>query len=313
LSPTRPHRTGPLVWLALGAVYLIWGSTYLGIRIVAQYLPAFGSAAMRFGSAGIALALIVAAVRGLRELRVSMRQLAGTAIVGVLLIAGGNGLVVLAEGPRFGLPSGLAALLVALNPLMMVLLRLTTGDRPRVLSLAGLLVGLGGLVLLFLPGAGVHAMPVAGGLLVLSATACWCVGSFATRWLPMPGNPFVASVYEMIAGAVAMATLALVLREPLPWTVAGVPLRAWLALGYLFLLGSIVAFTAYVYLLHTAPISLVTTYAYVNPVIALILGAVVLAEALSGRVLLAAGTVVLGVILVVSVETRAARSSSPAA
>jgi drug/metabolite transporter (DMT)-like permease len=308
VSPTRPHHTGPLVWLALGAVYVIWGSTYLGIRIVAQYLPAFGSAAMRFGAAGVALGLIVAAVRGPGVMRVSLRQLGATAIVGTLLIAGGNGLVVLAESPRFELPSGLAALLVALNPLMMIPLRLTTSDRPRALSLVGLLIGLAGLVLLFLPGAGAHAMPVVGGLLVLAATVCWCVGSFATRWLSMPGNPFVASAYEMLTGALAMAMLALVLREPLPWTVPDVPLRAWLALGYLFAVGSIIAFTAYVYLLHTAPISLVTTYAYVNPVIALILGAVVLGEALSGRVLLAAGTVVLGVILVVTIETRAARA-----
>ena len=107
VSSTRPHRTGPLVWLALGALYLIWGSTYLGIRVVAQYLPAFGPAAMRFGVAGIALAGILAAVRGVRVLRISPRQLAAVALVGTLLIAGGNGLVVLAESPRYGLPSGL--------------------------------------------------------------------------------------------------------------------------------------------------------------------------------------------------------------
>jgi drug/metabolite transporter (DMT)-like permease len=171
-------------------------------------------------------------------------------------------------------------------------------------------VGLVGLVLLFLPGTGVQAMPVVGGALAIAATLCWCVGSFATRWLPMPANPFVASVYEMLAGAAAMAVLAVAHNEPAPWTVPGVPPRAWLALVYLCLAGSIVAFTAYVYLLHTAPISLTTTYAYVNPVIALILGAVVLGEALSGRVLLAAGTVVLGVILVVSVEARTRAAAS---
>jgi len=310
VSSTRPHRTGPLVWLALGALYLIWGSTYLGIRVVAQYLPAFGPAAMRFGVAGIALAGILAAVRGVRVLRISPRQLAAVALVGTLLIAGGNGLVVLAESPRYGLPSGLAALLIALSPLIMVMLRLATKDVPRPVSLLGVLVGLAGLVLLFLPGTGVRAVPVVGGALAISATLCWCAGSFATRWLPMPANPFVASVYEMLAGATAMAVLAVVHHEPAPWTVPGVPLRAWLALVYLCLAGSIVAFTAYVYLLHTAPISLTTTYAYVNPVIALILGAVVLGEALNGRVLLAAGTVVLGVILVVSVEARARTSSA---
>jgi drug/metabolite transporter (DMT)-like permease len=310
VSVNRPAQTGPLVWIALGAVYLIWGSTYLGIRVVAQFLPAFGSAALRFGAAGLALAVIVAAVRGPRTLRVSGRQVGATVLVGTMLIAGGNGLVVLAETPRFGLPSGIAALLIALNPLVMVVLRLATRDRPRPLSLLGLVIGLAGLVLLFLPGAGVDAMPVVGGTLVLLATLCWCIGSFATRWLPMPANPFAASVYEMLAGAAAMATIAVALREPAPWTVPGVPLRAWLALGYLSSMGSIVAFTAYVYLLHTAPISLVTTYAYVNPVIALTLGAVVLGEALAGRVLLAAATVVLSVIIVVTIEARAARASA---
>jgi drug/metabolite transporter (DMT)-like permease len=193
---------------------------------------------------------------------------------------------------------------VSLNPLIMVVLRLATGDRPRLLSVAGILVGLGGLVLLFLPGTGAGAIPVAGGLLVLVAVTCWCLGSFATRWLPMPGNPFVASVYEMFAGSIAMAGIAAALGEPALWTVPDVPARAWWALVYLFVAGSIVAYTAYVYLLHSAPITLVTTYAYVNPVIALVLGALILGEALTGRVLIAAGTVVLGVILVVSTERR---------
>jgi drug/metabolite transporter (DMT)-like permease len=294
-----------LVWLALGALYVIWGSTYLGIRVVVRYLPAFGSASLRFGAAGAALALIIAAVRGPRSLRISGRQLASTVLVGTLLIAGGNGLVVLGESPRYGLPSGLAALLISLSPLIMVLLRVTIRDVPKPLSLIGVIVGLGGLIVLFLPGTGVRTVPLVGGGLALLATLCWCAGSFVIRWLPMPANPFVASVYEMLAGSAAMALIAVGAREPAVWSVPGVPAKAWLALGYLCLAGSIVAFTAYVYLLHTAPISLVTTYAYVNPVIALILGAAILGEALNGRVLLAGGTVVLGVILVVSVEARA--------
>jgi drug/metabolite transporter (DMT)-like permease len=303
VSPTR--HTGPLVWLALGALYVIWGSTYLGIRVVAQSLPAFGSASLRFGTAGVVLAVIIAAVRGPRALRISLRQLASLALVGTMLIAGGNGLVVLAESPRYGLPSGLAALLISLSPLIMVLLRLATRDTPRLLSLIGVVVGLAGLVVLFLPSAGVRTVPLVGGGLSLLATVCWCLGSFATRWLPLPANPFVASVYEMLAGSAAMALLAVARREPAVWSVPGVPARAWFALAYLCLAGSIVAFTTYIYLLHTAPISLVTTYAYVNPVIALILGAAILGEALSGLVLLAAGTVVVGVVLVVSVEARA--------
>jgi drug/metabolite transporter (DMT)-like permease len=294
------------VWGALAAVYVIWGSTYLGIKVVAASLPAFGSASARFGIAGLLLAGIIVVARGWRALRVSGRQLAASGLVGVLLLAGGNGLVVLAESPRFGLSSGLAALLVALSPILMVVLRATSGDRPRIMTVLGVIIGFGGLAALFLPGLGAgateHPMPVAGGALVLLAVACWDGGSFATRWLPMPPDPFVASVFEMILGAAAMAVIALGRGEPAIWTVSDVPAQAWLALAYLIVFGSLVAFTAFVWLLHHAPISLTMTYAYVNPVIALILGAVLLSEVLTGQVLLAAATVVLGVVLVVSTE-----------
>lgn len=301
MSTNRPSPNPLVLWLALGAVYVIWGSTYLGIRIVVEYLPAFGSAALRFGAAGVLLGLTLVIVRGRRVLRVTGRQLATAVLVGVLLIAGGNGLVVLAEAPRFGLPSGIAALLVALNPVLMVVLRLGTGDRPRVLSVVGVVVGLAGLVLLFLPGSGTR-VPIGGALLVLTAVVCWATGSFSTRYLPMPANPFVATVYEMFAGSAAMAVLSIATGEPAVWSVPDVPARVWWALAYLFVAGSIVAFTAYVWLLHNAPISLVSTYGYVNPVIALGLGALFAGEVLTGRVLAAAAVVVLGVILVVSVE-----------
>ena len=319
MSLTGPPRPA-LVWFALGIVYVIWGSTYLGIRLVVESLPAFGSAALRFAVAGVVLGAILAARRGIRTLRVSVRQLGAAALVGVLLLAGGNGLVVLAESPSFKLPSGVAALLIALAPLLLAVLRLTAGDRPHVTTIVGVLIGLAGLVLLFLPGittsgdatangaASAHAIPVAGGLIVLVAVVCWSVGSFATRWLPMPADPFVASVWEMLAGAGVMAVIAVVRREPAPWLVPSVPAKSWLALAYLIVFGSLVAFTAYVWLLHHAPISLVATYAYVNPVIALALGALLVGESLTAQVLLAAATVVVGVILVVSTE----RPRSPA-
>jgi drug/metabolite transporter (DMT)-like permease len=312
------------VWFSLGIVYVIWGSTYLGIRVVVESLPAFGSAALRFAVAGMVLGAVLAARRGIRTLRVSLRQLGAAALVGVLLLAGGNGLVVLAESPSFKLPSGIAALLIALAPLLLAVLRLTTGDRPRVTTIVGVLIGLAGLVLLFLPGittagittagittagdatansaAGGYAISIAGGLIVLVAVVFWSIGSFATRWLPMPADPFVASVWEMLAGAAAMAVIAVVRREAPPWSVPDVPVKAWLALAYLIVFGSLVAFTAYVWLLHHAPISLVATYAYVNPVIALALGALLVGESLTAQVLLAAATVVVGVMLVVSTE-----------
>jgi drug/metabolite transporter (DMT)-like permease len=314
MSANRPvtNRPGRLaVWGALAIVYVIWGSTYLGIRVVAESLPAFGSAAMRFGIAGALLGLILIAVRGWRRMRVTARQLGATVVVGVLLLAGGNGLVVLAESPRFAVPSGVAALIISLNPLIMVVLRAVTGDRPGLVTVLGVAVGLVGLAALFLPGlagASDHPVPVVGGLLCLGAVTCWCVGSFATRLLPMPADPFVASVYEMFAGATSMALIAVARSEPAPWLVPDVPAKAWLALAYLVVFGSLVAFTAYIWLLHHAPISLVSTYAYVNPVIALLLGALLVGEVLTGQVLVAAATVVVGVVLVVSTE-RVSRES----
>ncbi len=309
MSTSRPPSR-LAVAVALAIVYVIWGSTYLGIRIVAASLPAFGSAAMRFGIAAILLIAALAVLRGWRQLRVTWRQLAACAVVGVLLLAGGNGLVVLAESPQFALPSGVAALVISLNPLIMVVLRTVTGDRPALGTVAGVVIGLAGLVGLFLPGLGGdadHAVPLAGGLLALGAVICWCVGSFATRWLPMPADPFVASGYEMVAGAAAMALIAVARGEQAPWLVPDVPASAWLALAYLVVAGSLLAFTAYIWLLHHAPISLVSTYAYVNPVIAIALGVLFAGEVLTGQVVLAAITVVIGVVLVVSIERPRAR------
>ena len=314
MSTSRPPSR-LAVAVALAIVYVIWGSTYLGIRIVAASLPAFGSAAMRFGIAAILLIAALAVLRGWRQLRVTWRQLGACAVVGVLLLAGGNGLVVLAESPRFALPSGVAALVISLNPLIMVVLRTVTGDRPALGTVAGVVIGLAGLVALFLPGFGDdadHPVPLVGGLLALGAVTCWCVGSFATRWLPMPADPFVATGYEMAAGAAAMALIAVARSEPAPWLVPDVPMHAWLALAYLVVAGSLVAFTAYIWLLHNAPISLVSTYAYVNPVIAIALGVAFAAEVLTGQVVLAAVTVVVGVVLVVSIERPRVRTQSDA-
>jgi drug/metabolite transporter (DMT)-like permease len=305
MSTTRPvanPSAGPskvAIWTALGIVYVIWGSTYLGIRIVSASLPPFGWGALRFAVAGTFIAAVMA-VRARRSLRISWAQLGGCAVVGLLLIPGGNGLLVVAESPRFGLPSGVAALIFAFNPLLTAVLRTVTGDRPRLLTVVGILVGLGGLVALFLPGT--NRVPIIGGLLCFGSVASWCVGSFATRWVPLPGNPFVSTVYELLIGSVVLGGVALASGEAAPWQVPDVPTKAWIGLAYMAVFGSVIAFTAYIWLLHSAPISLVATYAYVNPVIALILGAVVLGEVVTSQILLAAATVVLGVILVVTAE-----------
>jgi drug/metabolite transporter (DMT)-like permease len=285
-------------------VYVVWGSTYLAIRVTVETLPPLVSAGVRFGSAAVVLAVIIVIRRGPGALRVSWRHAGGAAIVGVLLLAGGNGLVVLAEAgpPGVAVPSGIAALLVATVPLLVVVLRAVTGDRPRAATVAGVVLGFAGLVLLVLPAGGSRAAPLAGALIVVVAAVCWSTGSFLTGKLPMPADPFVATVYEMVAGAAVLTALGLARRELAGFDPAAVSARSWVALAYLMVAGSLVAFTAYVWLLHHAPISLVSTYAYVNPVVAVALGALLVAEPVTVQVLLGGAVIVLGVALVVSTE-----------
>lgn len=285
-------------------VYLLWGSTYLAIRIAVETLPPLLSAALRFAVAGLVLAVVLRLRRGPGALRVDRRQLGSAALVGVLLLAGGNGLVVLAESGPSGVavPSGIAALLVATVPLLVVLLRSGTGDRPPLWTFVGVTLGFVGLILLVLPGGGSAAVPLLGALTVVAAAVSWSVGSFLSGRIRMPADPFVATVYEMAAGALVLAVIAAGRGELADFHPAAVSTRSWLALGYLMVAGSLVAFTAYVWLLHTAPISLVSTYAYVNPAVAVALGALLVAEPITPQVLLGGAVIVAGVALVVSTE-----------
>jgi drug/metabolite transporter (DMT)-like permease len=309
MSPTRPPppATG-LVWSALTIVYIVWGSTYLAIRVTVETLPPYLSAGLRFGLAGVLLGAVIAARRGPAALRVPPRRVAAAGLVGLLLLFGGNGVVVVAESR--GVPSGIAALLVATVPLLVVMLRLVIGDRPRWATVAGVLLGFGGLAALIASrGGGGGVVPVAGALLVVAASVSWATGSFFSRRLPLPSDPFVASVYEMIVGGLAMSAVGVGLGEPARLSHGSA--RSWLALLYLLVVGSLVAFTAYVWLLHNAPISLTATYAYVNPAVAVLLGALLLSEPITGPVLLGGAVIILGVALVVSTERPAGRPTVP--
>ncbi|SCE81613.1 EamA family transporter [Micromonospora chokoriensis] len=304
LAGRRAGTTPTLIWTALIVVYLLWGSTYLAIRITVETLPPLLSAALRFAVAGLILAVVLRLRRGPGALRVDRRQLGSAALVGVLLLAGGNGLVVLAESgpPGVALPSGIAALLVATVPLLVVLLRSATGDRPPLWTFAGVTVGFAGLVLLVLPAGSSDAVPLVGALTVVAAATSWSFGSFLSGRIRMPTDPFVATVYEMLAGALVLAVVSAGRGELSDFHPAQVSARSWLALGYLMVAGSLVAFTAYVWLLHNAPISLVSTYAYVNPAVAVALGALLVAEPITPQVLLGGAVIVAGVALVVSTE-----------
>ncbi|MEX0170278.1 EamA family transporter [Streptomyces sp. LMG1-1-1.1] len=288
------------MWAALGVVYVVWGSTYLGIRIVVETMPPFLSSGARFVTAGLLLVGIIAWRQGPAALKVTRRQLGSAVLVGLLLIPGGNGLVVLAET---SIPSGLAALLIAVVPAWVVILRAATGERPGTGAVGGVLLGLAGLAVLTLPGLS-GEVRISGVLLVVVATLMWSVGSFSSSRLPMPKNPFTASAYEMVAGGIAGLLIGLVRGEQHGLDVTAISGRSWAALAYLVLFGSLLAFTAYAWLLQAAPLSLVATYAYVNPVVAVFLGALVLNEALTWPLLLGGAVVVGGVCLIVSTERR---------
>ncbi|MCS0636529.1 EamA family transporter [Streptomyces sp. LP05-1] len=282
----------------MAVVYLVWGSTYLGIRVVVETMPPFLSAAARFLVAGALLAALVRWRTGPAALRVGRRELGSAALVGLLLLLGGNAMVVVAER---SVPSGLAALLVAVVPAWVVLLRRVTGDRPGPGALAGVLLGLAGLGVLTLPGLG-GEIRIGAVLTVVAGTVMWAVGSFTSGRLPMPANPFAASAYEMLAGGLGCLVAGLVAGEWRGLDVSAWSARSWTALGYLVVFGSLVAFTAYAWLLQRAPLGLVATYAYVNPVVAVALGVLLLGEELTGPVLLGGAIVLAGVCLIVSTE-----------
>ncbi len=295
------------VWTALGLVYVFWGSTYLGIKYVVETLPPLLSASLRFTVAGGLMAAYLVVVRGGSPLRTTRRQLLVAAGTGVLLLLGGNGLVTLAEQQK--LPSSLAALLIAGVPLYVVLLRAGTGDRPRGRTVFGVVLGFAGVALLLLPGARPEGVALGPVLLCIAAGVLWSVGSFVSTRLPIPGDSLLTAVVQMLAGGLSLALVGWVRGEELVLSSASGASLAGLA--YLVVFGSIVAFTAYSWLLGVAPVSKVSTYAYVNPVVAVLLG-VVIADETVGLVTVVGGAVtVLAVAVVVSSGQRSPRATAP--
>ena len=301
MTATAPWR----IWTALGLVYVLWGSTYLGIRYAVETMPPMLSAGARFALAGVLLAGWLLVRRGRAAFRATGRELRNAAVVGLLLLAGGNGLVTIAE--ERGLPSGLAALLVAVIPLWVVVLRATAGDRPAGRTVLGVGIGFVGVAVLLLPGArpdGVALLPAA---MVVFGAFLWSLGSFGATRVPLPADPLLTTVSPRAGGGLALLVGGLLAGEDVrPAEVSGV---SWLAWGYLVVFGSIVAFTAYSWLLGVAPVSQVSTYAYVNPVVAVLLGAVIAGEEVGPATLLGGAVTVLAVAIVVSEEGRRKRAA----
>jgi drug/metabolite transporter (DMT)-like permease len=289
----------PAIWSALIVVYLIWGSTYLAIRFAVQTTPPFLMAAVRFIVSG---GFLYALRRFRGDPQPKTREWRSAAIIGSFLLLGGNGGVVWAE--QF-VTSSLAALLVATVPLWMVLIDAfrPAGHRPGLISLAGILIGFGGVVLLIgsaANGADTRSL-VGAGVLVL-ASLSWTMGSLYGRNARLPASQLLATGMEMLAGGAALMLAAIVLGEWSSFELVAVSGRSALALVYLTVIGSI-AFVAYVWLLRVAPTPLVATYAYVNPLVAVLLGYFLAQEPMTLRTLLAAALII-GSVVLVSVPQR---------
>jgi drug/metabolite transporter (DMT)-like permease len=296
----RPRTHGVLVWVALWTVYIVWGSTYLAIGIAVETLPPFLMAGARFVVAGLIMGGIIAARRGMASLRVTGRQLLSCTVVGGALLLGGNAMVGVAEQD---FPSGLAALIIASVPLWVVLLRTVTGDRVAGVTLMGVALGFGGVALLVLPGGRPTGASVAGVLLLLAASVSWASGSFVSTRLSMPSDPFVSTSIQMVVGGLLAVVVGLATGEAGAVDASTFSTSSALAFVYLITVGSLLGFTAYVWLLQNAPISKVATYAYVNPVIALLLGWIIRSESITTGMLLGAAIIVASVAFIVRRES----------
>jgi drug/metabolite transporter (DMT)-like permease len=309
MLPVRHSTRRAAVWAALGIVYVVWGSTYVGVRFAIETLPPLITGGLRFLVAGVLMAALVAFLRGRSALRVTPAQFATAAGSGLLLLLGGNGMVAISVQR---VPSGLAALLAACLPLWIVAIRLAVRDRSGVVTVAGLLLGFAGVGLIFLPGGASGADPAYAGLIVL-ASLSWAVGSLLVAKLPVPADPLVLTAIEMLTGSAAMLAFAGVRGEFTGFAPAAVSVKSWLALGYLIVFGSLVAFTAYLWLLNRAPVSVVSTYAYVNPAVAVLLGSLLAGERLTTATLAGGLVILVAVAGVVTAEGRlAARPATDA-
>jgi drug/metabolite transporter (DMT)-like permease len=254
------------VWIALLTVYVVWGSTYLAIRIALEGWPPFAMAAVRFLAAG---AIMVAFLRWRGTPWPTARQWRNCAITGTLLLAGGNGMVCFAE---LTVSSSLAAVAVAVMPLFAALFAGLYGKWPAGRDWIGLAIGFAGVIALNLGGE-MRGSP-AGAIALLLAPIAWAFGSVWSKHQDMP-DPFMSTAAQMLTGSVALAFIAAGMGEALP---ASPSLKSTLALVYLVVFGSILAFTAYVYLLNRVRPALATSYAYVNPPIAVLFGVLLAGE-----------------------------------
>ena len=286
------------IWIALIALYIVWGSTYLAIRFAVETIPPFMSAGLRFLISG---AILFIWRRTAGDASPTKGQWISTAIVGAALLLGGNGLVSWAEQR---VPSGIAALMVSTIPLWLVIFEAVRpgGLKPSWRAIIGLLIGFGGVFLLIGPaefsGKSATQFDLLGTIALLCAAFIWAFGSIYSKHGDMPKSSLMGTGAEMLTGAVALFIVSAATGELNGFHFAAVSMRSWLGLAFLIFIGSLIGFVSYGWLLQNAPISLVSTYAYVNPVVAVFLGSWFASEPLTPRILLAAAIIIGSVVLI---------------
>ncbi len=306
---TPTARSGPpaadrgRIWGALAILYVVWGSTYLGIAVAVDTIPPFLMAALRFALAGSVL-LGWTLLRGSFVLP-TRREWRDTLIVGALLLGGGMGMVAWGEQT---IPSGIAALLVAMMPVWVAILgRVFLGQRLPRLAIIGIVVGFVGVAILVGPTAlgDSGSLDPAGLAALIISPLSWCIGSlYASHRAVLPRQPLVATGAQMLSGGIVLMIMAGATGEFGRFSIGAVSASSIAAFLYLVIIGSLLAFTAYGWLLRRAPLPLIATYAYVNPVVAVILGAVVLREPIETRTLVAGAVIVGAVALIVTARGR---------
>lgn len=304
--PTRRPSTAAVA-TALLIVYVVWGSTYLGIAVMIQTMPPLLAAGARYTTAGLIMLVGLALYRRMRrseepDERPTAVHWRSAAIIGTLLLLGGNGGVVLAE---LLIPSGMAAVLVATLPISLAVLdSILTRRRPSGMVIGGLIAGMIGVVVLLVPIQDLPSLNLGGVLLALGAELAWAVGSIYERRAPRPRSGILSTGMEMLAGGGALVLGGLLLGEVGRTNVATFSTESVLAFAYLVVFGSILAFTAYMWLLSNVPVSTVATYAYVNPIVAVALGAIILSEEITIRTVVASVLIIGAVVAMVSGRPR---------
>lgn len=295
--PARVEAAPPWkVWSALWVVFIVWGSTYVAIALLIETIPPLIGGGVRFIAVGLILLPILALRSGASVWRPSRAELAASAFVG-LMLPGANATISVAQQT---VPSGLAALLLASIPLWVILYRRVGGERVPARSLAALLVGFGGLALLVRPSGGAT---LAGGLACVASAMMWALGSVASPRISLPRDPLLSTAWSSLLGGLIVLAVGALVGELGDVHFAEISGRSVFGLVYLITFGSLITYSCYSWLLQNAPISKVSTYAYVNPVVAIALGWLVLNEQITALTLVGAAIIVASVALVVRAET----------